>query len=82
MFEATTTFPESHQGGQSPPMMLTYRDIAEQLQVSEKTVLRMVDRGEIFPPRKLGRSRRFRRTDFLRWLDQGCPAVVDFQDSH
>ena len=40
----------------------TVQDLAEMLQLSRKTVLRMVKRGEL-PCYHFGRAMRFRRTD-------------------
>jgi PTS system nitrogen regulatory IIA component len=49
--------------------ILTIKDIAERLQVSERTVSDWAQKGEI-PCGKLGNSWRFKRIEVERWLDK------------
>ena len=49
--------------------ILTLKEVAEYLRVSEKTVLNWAKKGEI-PCGKLGGSWRFRRSELDRWLSQ------------
>ena len=51
--------------------------IARLLDVSTRTVWRMVRRGELHGPFKVGGGTRWRRVDIDRWLDEGCPAVSE-----
>ena len=48
---------------------LTIKDVAEHLQVSERTVSDWAQKGEI-PCGKLGNSWRFKRVELERWLDK------------
>jgi nitrogen PTS system EIIA component len=57
----------------------TAKEVAEYVQVSERTVLDWAQKGEI-PCGKLGNSWRFKRADVEAWLDQKLgakPAVVE-----
>ena len=49
--------------------ILTIRDVAKHLQVSERTVYDWAQKGEI-PCGKLGNSWRFKRVEVERWLDR------------
>ena len=49
--------------------ILTIKEVAERLQVSERTVSDWAQKGEI-PCGKLGNSWRFKRSDIDRWLDK------------
>jgi len=49
--------------------ILTIKDVAEHLQVSERTVSDWAQKGEI-PCGKLGNSWRFKRVEVERWLDR------------
>lgn len=56
-----------------PAVMLTAADVATLLACSTKTVYRMVDRGAIPRPIRLGGLLRWRRAQFEQWLADGCP---------
>ncbi|MCX7006057.1 MAG: PTS sugar transporter subunit IIA [Kiritimatiellaeota bacterium] len=47
-------------------MQLTVKDVAKLLNLSEKTVYRMIQRGEI-PVHRIGEQFRFNRTDLMEW---------------
>ena len=49
--------------------ILTIKDVAEHLQVSERTVSDWAQKGEI-PCGKLGNSWRFKRIEVEHWLDK------------
>ena len=57
----------------SAPAVLTYRDVAELLKCSPKSVERM---AHAIPGRiKFGRLVRFDRAAVLAWVAAGCPAA-------
>lgn len=47
-------------------MQLTVKDVAKLLNISEKTVYRMIQRNEI-PVHRIGEQFRFNRTDLMEW---------------
>ena len=61
--------PGHYQGTTSPSMepLLTPRDVAKLLRVSERTVRRLVDERSL-PCVRFGRSVRFLPSDVFRWL--------------
>ncbi len=50
-----------------PDSYLTLKDVAELLKLSEKTLYRLANQGNI-PGFKAGGSWRFRRTDIEKWV--------------
>ena len=66
----TTTLPE----------LLTLADIAKLLQVSTRTVHRYRSEGSLCEPVLLaGRTPRWRRSDVLAWIADGCPGAAEFK---
>lgn len=57
----------------SPPVLLTVKEVAEMLGLSERTVYRLADAGNMPRPVKLGAAVRWRRNELERWIDDGCP---------
>lgn len=56
------------------PALLTLKDIAAELQVSVRTVQRLVPLGKLPVPVRVGRQWRWRRTDIEKWIAAGCPS--------
>ena len=52
-----------------PEEILTIREVADYLKVTERTLYRLVQDGEV-PGFKVGGSWRFRRGDLERWITQ------------
>jgi len=57
----------------APPLLMTVRDMADELRVSTKTIDRLCDSGKIPEPTKLGGSRRWRRAEIEAWVAAGMP---------
>jgi excisionase family DNA binding protein len=58
------------------PMFLTVQDVAEMLQVDERTILRWAQHDASMPTIRLGRVIRFEREPLLRWLARKHPRVA------
>lgn len=56
------------------PLMMTADEIATCLGISSRTVWRLKAKGDLPKPVKLGRAVRWRKSDILQWIEQGCPA--------
>jgi excisionase family DNA binding protein len=56
------------------PMMMTADEIADCLQVSTRTIWRLKAKGDLPKSVNVGRAVRWRRSDILAWIEQGCPA--------
>jgi len=55
--------------------ILTIRDVAEYLKVTEKTVYGLVQKGKI-PGFKVGGQWRFKREDIDQWIEDGKEAAT------
>ena len=52
-----------------PEEILTVREVAEFLKVTERTIYRLATEGQI-PSFKVGGSWRFQRTDLIQWMNE------------
>lgn len=52
--------------------LLTAMQLAELLNISERTLYRLKSRGSLPAPIQLGGSVRWRRTEILEWVADGC----------
>ena len=59
---------------QAAPLMMTADELAETLCISKRQVWRLKARGDIPKPVTIGTSVRWRRSDILDWIAEGCPA--------
>jgi excisionase family DNA binding protein len=55
------------------PILLTASHVAKLLQISPRTLWRLVSAGGIVEPVRLGRSVRWRKDELARWIADGCP---------
>ncbi len=55
-------------------LLITVREVASLLQISERSVWRLVTTKRIIPPIYIGRLARWRRADIIRWIHEGCPS--------
>lgn len=54
----------------------TVRELAENLQVSEKTVIRRVRLGELPQPIHIGKLKRWSVDALWKWVENGCPRTT------
>ena len=52
-----------------PEEILTIREVADYLKITERTLYRLVQEGKL-PAFKVGNSWRFRREDLERWISE------------
>jgi excisionase family DNA binding protein len=52
--------------------LVTIRDVAAMASLSERTIHRMIENGEICRPIYFGRAVRFQRSAVERWLKARC----------
>ena len=55
------------------PMLINAEEVARMLDVSERTLWRLVSGGKVPPPVRIGRSTRWRVAEIRDWIDVGCP---------
>lgn len=59
----------SQVAGHSQPQMIDVREVATILSISTRSVWRLVSRGDLPQPIRLGRTVRWRSTDIDRWIE-------------
>jgi excisionase family DNA binding protein len=65
--------PESIRSTSTLPVYVTPQQVAEMLQVDERTVLRWAQQDASLPVSRIGRVIRFERAALLRWLERKKP---------
>ena len=53
--------------------LLNVKEVSEMLGISERTIYRLADAGDMPQPVKLGAAVRWRRQELETWVDEGCP---------
>ena len=53
--------------------LITVKEVAETLGLSERTVYRLADMGKMPRPVKIGAAVRWRRNELDQWIEDGCP---------
>lgn len=61
---------------QMPEEILTVREVAEFLKVTERTIYRLATEGQI-PSFKVGGSWRFQRSDLIQWMNEQAKGQTD-----
>jgi len=59
-----------------PEEILTVREVAEFLKVTERTIYRLATEGQI-PSFKVGGSWRFQRSDLIQWMNEQAKVQTD-----
>ncbi len=60
----------------SEPVLLTVKEVAEMLGLSERTVYRLADVGKMPRPVKIGAAVRWRKKELDTWIEDGCPTSL------
>lgn len=53
-------------------VLLDVKEVAALLGISDRTIWRMADAGQMPRPLSISRLRRWRRSDLMEWIDNGC----------
>ncbi len=56
-------------------LLLTADVVAAMLNVSERTLWRLLSAGKVPQPVRFGRSTRWRTAEVRDWIERGCPAL-------
>ena len=57
----------------SAPLLITAEEVAGMLDISTRTLWRLVSARRIVAPLKIGGSTRWRRAEIEAWVAAGCP---------
>jgi len=63
------------------PVLLTIRELAAILKISQRSIWRLVSNGKLIQPLHVGGSIRWRQDEVLKWIEQGCPGMPDLENS-
>ena len=55
------------------PIVLSAEQLAELLNISERTLWRLLSSGKLLKPVRFGGNTRWRYAEVMKWLDEGCP---------
>ena len=66
---------------ESAPLMMTADELAETLCISLRQVWRLKAKGDLPKPVTIGRNVRWRRSDILQWIEEGCPSSSSLLNS-
>jgi excisionase family DNA binding protein len=58
---------------EAAPVLLTADEVATMLNVSERTLWRLLSAGKVPQPVRFGRSTRWKAAEVTAWIDRGCP---------
>ena len=60
-------------------VLMDVGQLARMLDVSTRTLWRMLSAGQLVEPIKLGGSTRWRRRDVEEWVEAGCPPPAEMK---
>lgn len=55
------------------PILITADELAVMLKISPRTLWRLLSAGKLLKPVRFGGNTRWKESDVLEWIDQGCP---------
>jgi excisionase family DNA binding protein len=58
---------------QDQPVLLTAEEVALRLNVSERTLWRLLSAGKLPKPVRFGRNTRWKAAELAEWIQLGCP---------
>ncbi len=59
--------------------LLSVCQVAAMMQISKRTVWRLLSSGELIAPIRIGGNTRWSRNDLENWIAEGCPPVAASQ---
>lgn len=57
------------------PALLSVDQVAALMQISTRTVWRLLSSGELIEPVRMRGNTRWRRVELEAWIESGCPRV-------
>lgn len=54
------------------PQLITAEELAKLMQVSERTLWRLLSGGKLPQPVRIGRNTRWRLAEVTEWIERGC----------
>jgi excisionase family DNA binding protein len=60
-------------GVDTAPILISAEELAKLMQVSERTLWRLLSAGKVPQPVRIGRNTRWRYAEVREWIEKGCP---------
>lgn len=60
-------------GVDTTPILISADELAKLMQVSERTLWRLLSAGKVPQPVRIGRNTRWRYAEVREWIEKGCP---------
>jgi excisionase family DNA binding protein len=57
------------------PVLIDAEELARMMDVSERTLWRLLSGGKLPQPVRIGRSTRWRLAEVTEWIEKGCPVA-------
>ena len=80
--EQTALNPASENAAASASPLMTAKDLAQMLQLSTRTLWRLLSAGRLPPPVRIGGAVRWRHEIIVKWIGEGCPLTAEWQNLH
>ena len=55
------------------PKLINAEELARMMNISERTLWRLLSGGRLPQPVRIGRSTRWRLAEVAEWIERGCP---------
>jgi predicted DNA-binding transcriptional regulator AlpA len=56
------------------PRLINAEELARMMDISERTLWRLLSGGKVPQPVRIGRNTRWRLAEVAAWIERGCPA--------
>lgn len=56
-----------------PSRLIKAEEVARMMDISERTLWRLLSAGKVPHPVRIGRSTRWRLAEIRTWIERGCP---------
>ena len=64
---------ETHQNKTTQPTLITAAEMANMMNISVRTLWRLLSAGELIQPIRIGGNTRWRLEQVRQWIAEGCP---------
>jgi excisionase family DNA binding protein len=68
------------QTGSRAATLITAAEFARLMQISRRTLWRLVSAGKVIQPVRIGGNTQWRLSEVEQWIDDGCPPSAEFSE--
>ena len=73
------TASEKHKPPSAQSLLITATEVAQMMQISVRTLWRLVSAGQVVQPIRIGRNTRWRLREVEQWIADGCPPTSNIE---